>query len=62
MTDAEKIQRLVGQLEAAGSLIEQLQRERDAAVEAKRKAEATLRHADSYIDWEWQRENGWRAA
>ena len=61
MTDAEKINRLVGQLEAAGSLIEQLQRERDQAVERARKAEMNLRHADDYIAWEWNRENG-RAA
>ena len=56
VTDAEKIRRLVGQLEAAGSLIEQLQRERDQAVEARKRAEATLRHADSYIDWQYNNE------
>lgn len=62
MTDAEKIARLVGQLEAAGSLIERLQVERDQAVDRAKRAETNLRHADSYIDWEWNRENGRRAA
>ena len=61
MTDAEKIRRLVGQLEAAGSLIEKLQVERDDALARAKRAETNLREADSYIDWEWQRENG-RAA
>lgn len=56
MTDAEKIRRLVGQLEAAGSLIERLQVERDQAVERAKRAESNLRHADDYIDWQYANE------
>ena len=75
MTDAEKIARLSyrldqathlieemrGQAEAAGTLIEHLQRERDHAVESARVARQNLQAADEYISWQYQSETGMAA-